>query len=118
MIPQADIVLHEMDSAPQVCGNDGDDVAEMMHHYQFIVAQIDIWKDPFFLVKKKCPLTFPPRSIPYDIQELQYVAIPFPETKIRSVSFEKQTMNNLILGPNDIVYQLLYVTEPSSPPRE
>jgi hypothetical protein len=76
------------------------------------------WKIHFSLLRKNVLSFFPPAGIPYDTQELQYVAIPFPETKIRSVSFEKQTMNNLILGPNDILYQLLYVTQPTSPPRE
>ena len=79
MIPEADIVLHEMDPTPQIYGDGTNDVAEMIHYYQFIVAQNDIWKDPFFLIKKKCPLTFPPSGIPYDTQELQYVAIPFPK---------------------------------------
>lgn len=117
MIPEADIVLHEMNLTPAFV-DDWDAVDEVTYYYQWFVAKLIQLKDPFFLIKKKCPLTFPPAGIPYDTQELQYIAIPFPETKIRSVSFEKRTMNNLMLGPDDIVYQLLYVTESSSPPRE
>lgn len=117
MIPSDDIVLDSME-VPSHSEENWDGINEVTSFYQGLVAQIDIWKDPYFLIKKKCPPTFPPRSIAFVSHDVQYVAIPFPELKIRSVSFEKQTMNNLILGPDDILYQLLYVTQSKSPPRE
>jgi hypothetical protein len=109
MIPSSDIVLNTIETPLGI--KEGWNVDEVTNFYQGLVAQIDIWKDPFFLIKKKCPSTFPPAHMSYHAYELQYLAFPFPESKIRSVSFERETMNNLILGPDDVLYQLLYTTE-------
>ena len=107
MIPWADI-FDEIDDPINIPVLESD---KMISVYQFLVGRIDVWKDPFFLLKSKCPPTSPPSSIKTIESKCRYVCQPFPLAKIDSVSFERPQMTNLFVDKNGRLLQLLFKTE-------
>ena len=114
MIPSSNILdeIADKDSFPPVESALTQTQSDsLVNVYQFLAWQIDIWKDPFFLLKKKCPPNHPPNSVYSREIPLRYVCQPFPLSKIKSVSFERSMMSNLILDETWRLLQLLYQTE-------
>lgn len=107
MIPQADI-FKEFDFPEAIPEVDWEIAFDLI---QFISGKIHVWKDPFYLIKMKCPPNFPPKSLTVVETRGRYVSQPFPLSKIDSVSFERPTMSNLLVDKDGRLLQLLFKTE-------
>lgn len=121
MIPSSDIFDDIADESGFFTADSKPDekqVGELVSVYQFLAWQIDIWKDPYFLLKQKCPPKHPPSSVCTLEIPLRYVCTPFPLSKIHSVSFERSTMSSFIIDETGRLLQLLYETESENNLRE
>ena len=84
MIP--DMIILDCDDLHLVPASSGS-VEQVVHHFQSIAGCIEIWKDPFYIHKQRCPPTEAPAYIFPLEKTVYYLAIVFSREKIHSPSF-------------------------------